>query len=543
MKISVKFQIVGLAIMVLVILAYFPSNGIAADGAIRWIKHAVQSDKAVRVYDLAVTTMSKIVIVGEFWGTATFGDGEDAIQSTLSISNNGCHECDAFIACFNADGTLDALFQFDTADPKPYRGGGLFADRVTQVKALPENKIELTGWGFGEVDFRFGENIPDIYNVLFDHEFSFKRILDLNTASTNTIIYDWETVFAYGKADLFDLPPRRTEYSSDGGSVEVGGFHFVLPDVEGQQAYFRASNGLEDAIIYEEDEEGLRKWAISLGGPGNDRCTAVECVSNDAAVVVTGNFEEEMTCIVNDSSSPTSYTKTLTSNGLTDVFLAWIAISDYNMDGLSDMQDHSIDPTAAKTLNRDRDGDYIWDIHELIIGSDITVADTSFESHGYFDKLIEGAHLDLLDIDANLNGFGIPDSDEFALMVKILLDQNHDSHVAVREAWLTNLDLIYDDTFKCTMPGANCRKAIYAAYMTLGDELSCELVTWAMRNIEGLPTWTWIGRYSQAAVNILPAMGDADDDTNDYTNQYEYNYVVLPKRVNFLDYATDKNKP
>lgn len=458
--------------------------------------------KTERVYDVAALADGSCVIVGEFWGTASFG--------TTQLVSAG--ESDVFVARYNAKGVL--LWA--------KRGGGIFSDRGTQV-TIQGGAIQVKGSAFGIVSF-------DAVNASLDYERTFSVTYGLDGSVTSVVTND--------NFELFELPPRRAAYDDSGAAVDVGEFTLALPlDTLGPAPATLRSAGLKDAFIAEYSVLAATpqlRWAISGGGSNNDWATAIDFVPDDNTIVVAGNYEGSADIQGTDAV----VTHLPASQGSTDIFVLRITLSDDDNDGLSNLRERSlVAPTNSQLA--DTDGDGFSDAVELSVGSNPTSAaamPTSFDT-----AMINSQFATTTPLTVDSNGMnGIPDSDEFALLVASMSDDCATMAANVRTAFAANLARVCLDTdvAKAPMTAANSRKTIYAAYLTLGDSASRSIAKAALSVNEGVVIT--LSNYSTGASSYLPANGHADGDANN--NLAEYN-AAFGVRSTYLTAALSPNCP
>lgn len=448
-----------------------------------WTAGGAQSD---RVYDVAADATGGFVIVGEFFASITFG--------TTTLTSAG--ESDAFVARYDAYGHL--LWA--------HRGGGLFSDRATRV-SVDATGIDVMGWAFGEIEFG-----GQTKSILYEHAIHLRYDLAGNVIS----LIDDDSL------DLFDPPRRRAEHDERGAGVEVGSFTFALPlDSTGPNGTVLRSDGLQDAYVAEYRLDATMHpellWAISGGGDGHDGAAAVAFVPHDAAVLVAGNYESVATFTGTNGIDVTLPA----AAGETDLFVLRISLQDSDDDGLSDVRETTVAP-LTNPLVRDTDQDGVWDGIEVALGTDPTAtASVPVDLDG---ALIAAAFPNTpnpLTLDVNGSGLtpnGIYDSDEFALLMQIIADPALAISDDVRIAFDANLARLYVDAAGAVLPAANHRKAVYAAYLTLGDVASRNLAKVALSAYEGVSIQ--LANYTPAEASHLSAAGNADCDA--LSNLAEY---------------------
>jgi hypothetical protein len=168
-----------------------------------------------------------------------------------------------------------------------------------------------------------------------------------------------------------------------------------------------------------------------------------------------------------------------------------------------------------------------------------------------YDAVLTGVGISLSDDENGLTfGNGIYDSDEFALMAKILVESelpwsDPAFQNPVKQAWNNNMTQMIADTEDAQFPFEEERKLhllTAVAYMTLGDADSQNHAVGYIMSLTYNPM-VELERadYDESAKSIISVHEDPDDD--DYDNFYEYNTLSNGDRTQYLLNALTPNNP
>lgn len=249
----------------------------------------------------AITTLSdnSTIVIGHFYGTATFGEGDP--NETILISKAG--RKDIFIARYNPDGTI--------AWAK--RAGGESEEECSSITTLSDSSTVITGFFKGTAIFGEGESGETtlISNEAFD--IFIARYNPDGTLAWAKSAGGPGFCYATGITVLSDNSTVVTGYIDDSttfGQGEPGETIVVC-------------NGLYDSFIAQYNPDGTLAWAKSAATGGNLIQSRAISARSDNSTSISGRF---FTTALFGSGQPNE--TTLTTAGSSDIFIAG-----YNPDG------------------------------------------------------------------------------------------------------------------------------------------------------------------------------------------------------------------
>ena len=216
-----------------------------------------------------------VVVTGSFDGTISFGNG--------TLSSTGMADRDVFIAKL-ASTTGISLWRRDYGDNSNQSPNGIATD--------PAGNIIVGGsflgvMAFGSTTITNNTNMTDIFLARLD-------------AGGNA---DWAKRFGTSGAD------RPGDIARDAaGNIFMTGYSEASIDFGCDPL---AYSGGQDAFLVRFDSAGQCTWSDPLGGPGNEKGTAL-AIDSSGDVIVTGTFTESI--LVGG--------ETLSAQGHTDIVIA-----------------------------------------------------------------------------------------------------------------------------------------------------------------------------------------------------------------------------
>lgn len=282
----------------LVLLLASVGVGAANDGELLWARRAggTLSDSGG---DVAAFANGSMVVVGQFYGSATFGAGE-ANETTVVSANTSQ---DVFVARYNPDGTL--------AWAK--RAGGSSDDQGIRVAAYPDGSAVVTGAFQGTATFGQGEtNATTLVSQggrdVFVARYNSDGTVAWAKRAGGTGLED----YGNGVAPL-----------ADGSALVTGWFQGTANLGAGEaNAITLVSAGQTDIFVARFNADGTVAWAKRAGGSSFDDARGVGTLA-DGSSVVTGSFYGTATFGSGETNAAT-----LVSVGQSDAFVAR-----YNADG------------------------------------------------------------------------------------------------------------------------------------------------------------------------------------------------------------------
>ncbi len=280
-----------------------------------------------------------VYVTGSFRGTATFGEGPDAV--TLDAAGTGLFDSDGFVAKYDSAGALRWAVSFGGTDGDagnaialgpggdPYVAG---AFRGTATFGEGSAAVTLTNAGFGDDGFvaryrddgtlrgavAFGGPSFDEGNGIavggdgavfvtgiFANTVTFGSGPDavtLTGASDGFLVSygpggrpRWATLFGDGTAGgtTFD---RGTAVAVDGGgrSYVTGFFRGDATFGEGAAAVTLTTNAFDDGFVASYDAAGALRWVTDFGASSSDSGYGIAAAEN-GVTVVTGRFTGRVT--------------------------------------------------------------------------------------------------------------------------------------------------------------------------------------------------------------------------------------------------------
>jgi len=230
-----------------------------------WAKRAGGTDKD-RGYAITTLSDNSSEVTGNFWGTATFGEGEP--NETVLVSDGNW---DIFVARYNPDGTL--------AWAK--RAGGTGTDSGFETTTLSDNSTVVTGRCSNFATFGEGEAnetilVPYGYGDIF------------------VARYNPDGTLAWAKSAGGETlnSGRGITTLSDDSTVVTGSFYESATFGEGEpNETVLVSTGVREIFIARYNPDGTLAWAIRAGGMHDDCGYGITTLSDDSTVV-TGVFED-----------------------------------------------------------------------------------------------------------------------------------------------------------------------------------------------------------------------------------------------------------
>jgi hypothetical protein len=219
--------------------------------------------------DVAVFPDDSFVLVGGLSGTAVFGAGEPNETTLVTDSVYG----DAYLARYDADGSLDWVEQLPSETRSTARGVAVTADGDIAISGIIEGGEVVFGQGQSSETVLVGEGV-DIFFASYDGSGSLKWAERAGGTGTDS---------ADGISTLAD------------GSVLVSGMVSGCPAVfgEGQEnettLYSDAPYGEVFAALY--TAEGTLDWVIQAGGDSGDWADDVQVVS-ESSFLLAGSYGE-----------------------------------------------------------------------------------------------------------------------------------------------------------------------------------------------------------------------------------------------------------
>jgi uncharacterized delta-60 repeat protein len=265
------------------------------NGTLAWVKCAGEPNFDV---SWAITTLSdnSTVVIGSFYGTATFGSGEP--NKTIITSAGGM---DIFIARYNPNGTL--------AWAKS--AGGSESDACWAITSLSDNSIVVTGLFNGFAIFGSSElNQTSLTSTGCD---------DIFIARYNPDgLLEW--VKSAGGSGIDNSLAITT--LSDNSTTVTGQFKGLATFGQGElNETVLTSDGWLDIFIARYNPNGSLAWVKRAGGPSSypDCGIGITTLSDNSTVVI-GDFRESATFGSGESNETF-----LTDDGGGDIFIARFA--------------------------------------------------------------------------------------------------------------------------------------------------------------------------------------------------------------------------
>ena len=262
-----------------------------SDGSLAWAKRAGGSNHDYS-RGISIGSDGTAVVTGDFWGTATFGPGEDK-ETTLTSARD---DWVLFVAKYNSDGSLAWVKRADGLSTTAGRAISV----GTNGTALVTGNFRLTA------TFGLGEN----------------NETTLTSADSNDIFvakYNSDGSLAWAKR------AGGSDYDIGSGiSVGTDGTAFVAGYFEGGATFGPGednettliSAAAYDIFIAKYNSDGSLLWAKRAGGSDHDWNSGIS-VGTDGKPFVTGYFEGTATFGPDEDNETT-----LTSAGAFDVFVA-----------------------------------------------------------------------------------------------------------------------------------------------------------------------------------------------------------------------------
>jgi uncharacterized delta-60 repeat protein len=260
------------------------------DGTLVWAKRAGGSDRD-RSKEVTKLFGNSTVVVGFFYGSATFGQGEPN-QTVLSSAG----ECDSFIARYNPNGTL--AWVKCAGEPN--------FDVSWAITTLSDNSTVVIGSFYGTATFGSGEPNKTIITSAGGMDIFIARYNPNGTLAWAKSAGGSESDACWAITSL-----------SDNSIVVTGLFNgFAIFGSSELNQTSLTSTGCDDIFIARYNPDGLLEWVKSAGGSGIDNSLAITTLS-DNSTTVTGQFKGLATFGQGELNETV-----LTSDGWLDIFIA-----------------------------------------------------------------------------------------------------------------------------------------------------------------------------------------------------------------------------
>jgi hypothetical protein len=260
------------------------------NGTYRWAHNygnkSTAASSADIGYGIAVDSSNKVIVTGQFAGTADF----DASSKTLNLKSKG--GTDAFVLSLTSGGTTSFAKQL----------GGTSTDRGTAVVVDSSKQIYVAGSFSGTADFNPSSSTSNLKSaggkdaflarLSSSGAFSYARAFGgkSNDEAHGVVVDSSRNAYITGYfADTADLNPSSTK------------------------ANF-TSKGSNDAFVVRLNSNGNYTWAKTVGGTGDDRGRGIVRQSNGDLAVI-GDFNGTV------DFDPSSATGNVTSHGGVDAFV------------------------------------------------------------------------------------------------------------------------------------------------------------------------------------------------------------------------------
>jgi uncharacterized delta-60 repeat protein len=292
-----------------------------ANGTLRWAKQAAGAgpDSYGVGRDAARLPDDSVVIVGNFFGTLTFGQGE---PNETSLTAPEC--LDVFVARYDPDGMLVWAKQ----------AGGAAHDIGRGVAALSDGSVVVTGFFSGAAVFGAGESNEtsltstggsDCFIARYELDGSLTWAKQAGGAGTHgyclTAISDDSVVVAGYFADAATFAPGEPNETS------------------------LTSVGSLDVFVARYDPDGSLAWAKRAGGFGSTEAYGVAATSDDS-VVVTGRIDGAATFGAGEPNETV-----LTGGSISSSMMAGaVFVARYNPDGTLAWAKGTGDPWSERGL-------------------------------------------------------------------------------------------------------------------------------------------------------------------------------------------------
>ena len=276
-----------------------------ADGSFLWVVGIGDEDRAPPgsreldvewsegIRDVAIGPGGKVYVAGMFRGTIDLDPGE---ETATRVSHDGSR--DAFLACYDPDGRYlwDAVV------------GGEGMDQGHAVAIGPGGRVAFGGVYEGNVDFDNGpgERLAagaggwDVFVAAYEED--------------GTIASVW----TWGGKGSDQLGSSALAFDAEGALYAAGHFTGDIDFDPSRKRVMREAAGGSDAFLVRYDARGKLDWALTFGGPGEDRALALTR-DRSGRVVVAGRFSGEADF---DPSGRKRVLESAGTGGASDAFVA-----------------------------------------------------------------------------------------------------------------------------------------------------------------------------------------------------------------------------
>lgn len=260
------------------------------DGNLIWAKRAGGSESDAGK-GIALLPDGGILVVGWFWFTATFGQGE---ENQTSLTSAGSY--DIFLARYNPDGSLVWV----------KRAGGGGEDESDCIVAFPDGSSLIAGDFYINATFGPGES-GEVYLTSEGYD-------DIFIASYNP---DGTLVWVKTAGGIYSDTAYGICALSDGSFFITGWFRDTAVFGKGEPAETHlTADGFTDIFIAHYNPDGSLVWAKRAGGVDWDWGYKIAALTDGSSLVV-GTFSGSAT--FGDAGDIQT---TLLSNGNEDIFIA-----------------------------------------------------------------------------------------------------------------------------------------------------------------------------------------------------------------------------
>ncbi|MEZ4649340.1 MAG: hypothetical protein R3E97_11285 [Candidatus Eisenbacteria bacterium] len=220
-----------------------------SNGSVRWqsVWGGADTEEATGVaFD---PTNGHTIVVGNFWGTANFGNGQ----------RTSAGDADWFLLDITSTGSLDADIVF----------GGTGGEREARVAVDPTGAVVFLGSPSGPVDLGNG-TLPSVgsYDIVLG------RFSQVGTPAL------WSQRFGGSGSDT-----GRGVCVAENGAIFIAGSYSQTIDFGSGSL---SSDGSLDGFVAAFKEEGVAMWSRSMGGPGEDRASHIDI--EGSLLAITGFF-------------------------------------------------------------------------------------------------------------------------------------------------------------------------------------------------------------------------------------------------------------
>jgi len=236
----------------------------ASDGTIVWVRTDGGGEEGASDAETIAAAGDSIVLAGRFYGTSTFGTGDD---NEVELDSNGSE--DIFLASYTSDGSLAWVKRPDGNHENEDGPSGLIPDKL-DLDAREDGSSLLTGYFMGTITFGLGE--PE------------ETVLDsVDQGENDMFVAAYEPDGALSWASQAQSPSSSggdVAALPDGGAIAVGAYFesAVLNQDQPSEVELTAESESLETLFAHYQPDGSILWAESLTPQVAGICWAIDDV-------------------------------------------------------------------------------------------------------------------------------------------------------------------------------------------------------------------------------------------------------------------------